>query len=277
MTQQLEQPTTLGSTSTWTAAVRALESKRDDRLFNDPWAEILAGEIGAEWMSKRTPESVVPIVLRTRYFDDFLFRIALEHGIRQIVLVGAGLDTRAYRLKWPERTVVFEIDQPAVLERKQHVLTQIGVHPTCERCTVGVDLASNWKDALTDAGFNVRRPTGWLIEGLMFYLPNDVGQRLLEVVTELSSPGSWLGFDTVNSITLTSPYTSKWVAMQASLGAPWIGTMDDPVGVLAEFGWQAHLTQAGQPEANHGRWLLPVMPVNMPNMPHNWLVTAQKM
>ena len=64
--------------------------------------------------------------------------------------------------------------------------------------------------------------------------------------------------------------------MQANSGAPWIGTLDDPIGFLAERGWKTSLSQAGAPDASHGRWHLPIIPVFMPDMPHNWFVTAQK-
>ena len=95
-------------------------------------------------------------------------------------------------------------------------------------------------------------------------------------MTDLAVPGSQIGFDIINGPMLTSPWTRSWVDMQADAGAPWIGTMDDPVRFLADRGWQATLTQAGQPDANHGRWSLPVIPTTMPDMPHNWFVTAQK-
>jgi hypothetical protein len=85
-----------------------------------------------------------------------------------------------------------------------------------------------------------------------------------------------MGFDIINSTVLTSPWTRPWVEMQANAGAPWIGTLDDPVGFLAARGWQATLSQAGEPDANHGRWALPVLPAAMPGVPHNWLVTALK-
>ena len=90
----------VGSTAHWTAAVRAKESERPDRLFDDPWAAALAGEAGMAWLEPRTPDSLAPIVLRTRYFDDFLQRITRQSGIRQVVLLAAGLDTRAFRLSW---------------------------------------------------------------------------------------------------------------------------------------------------------------------------------
>jgi hypothetical protein len=80
----------------------------------------------------------------------------------------------------------------------------------------------------------------------------------------------------VNGLVLTSPWTRPWVEMQAAAGAPWIGTMDDPVGFLAGRGWSASLTQAGQSDANHGRWTLPELPTTMPDVPHSWLVTAER-
>jgi methyltransferase (TIGR00027 family) len=109
----------LGVTAHWTAAVRARESEREDRLFNDPWAFSLAGTEGLEWVDNRSADSVIPIVLRTRFFDDFLVRIAVEKGIRQVVVMAAGLDTRAFRLAWPEPMRLFELDQGPVLEYKE--------------------------------------------------------------------------------------------------------------------------------------------------------------
>ena len=151
-----------------------------------------------------------------------------------------------------------------------------GAQPACARQVIEADLTSPWKEALLKAGFDPQKPSGWLLEGFLFYLTNEHITRLLDEITILAAPGSWLGFDIVNSTMLTSPLTQKWVEMQAQSGAPWTGTMDDPVGFLAERGWQATLTQAGAPDANHGRWTLPVIPTTMPNIPHNWFVTAEK-
>lgn len=272
-----DQSALLGATACWTTSVRALESRRQDCLFDDPWAESLAGQIGADWLAQRSADSVIPIVLRTRFFDDFMQRITTQHDLRQIVLVAAGLDTRAYRLAWPPHTRLFELDQAAVLQRKQMILDQAGARPTCDRRTINSDLTADWKADLLEAGFEPDRPSGWLLEGLLFYLPSEIIVHLLDAVTELAATNSWLGFDIINSSVLTSPLTRAWIEMQANLGAPWIGTLDNPKEFLAARGWNATLTQAGQPDANHGRWHYPVIPVEMPNMPHNWLVTAQKM
>lgn len=266
----------LGATAFWTAAVRAMENTRADRLFADPWAEVLAGEVGAAWMAGRTPESVIPIVLRTRYFDDFLLRVAGETSVRQFVLPAAGLDTRAFRLDWPAGTRLFELDQPPVLAYKQAVLDQAGAQPNCARITIPADLTHPWQAALETAGYRADLPACWLLEGFLFYLESEVALGVLEKALGLCAAGSWLGLDVVNSQTYTSPLTSAWLEMQAAAGAPWRGAMDDPVGWLAARNWRASLTQAGAEDAHHARWPYPVFPVNLPNIPHNWFVTARK-
>jgi methyltransferase (TIGR00027 family) len=265
----------LSSTAYWTAGVRANESDREDRLFDDPFAASLASEEGSLWMASRTADSVLPIVIRTRFFDDFLVRVADDFAIRQVVLLAAGLDTRAYRLHWPDKTRLFELDQPAILEYKERILGDAGARPACARQAIGVDLTMHWADELLAAGFDRQRLSLWLLEGFLFYLPNEAIWQILDTVTDLVWPGSWLGFDIVNSIMLTSPLTQKWLEMQAQAGAPWIGTMDDPVNFLAQRGWQATLTQAGAENANYGRWSYPVFPTSQPGLPHNWFVTAR--
>jgi len=266
----------LDLTARWTAAVRAKENERENPLIFDPWAAALAGEEGLAWIAQRSEASVVPILLRTRYFDDFLQDLAHEKGIRQLILMAAGMDTRAFRLNWPEQTCIFELDQSPVLKFKENILRSASATPTCARKTIEVDLSSAWEEQLLLAGFDPRKPSGWLLEGFLFYLPNDVITQILDGVTRQAAIGSWLGFDIVNSITLTHPLTKPWVDMQAGEGAPWLGTMDDPVGFLAARGWKARLTQAGQEDAHHGRWPFPVFPTMMPDFPHNWFVTAEK-
>jgi len=266
----------LGSTACWTAAVRAKESMREDCLFYDPWAADLAGKEGRSWLEQRPAESVIPIVLRTRFFDDFLERITFQNWIRQVVLLAAGLDTRAFRLNWPDQTQLFELDQPSVVRYKEQILYSAGAQPACTRQRIEVDLTGLWQEALIEAGFAPQHPSGWLLEGFLFYLSDDRLTHLLDQVTSLAAPGSWLGFDIINSTMLSSPWTRQWVEMQAKAGAPWIGVMDDPEEFLSKRGWRATLSQAGAPDANHGRWPYPVIPTTMPGMPHNWFVTAQK-
>jgi methyltransferase (TIGR00027 family) len=267
---------TLASTAYWTAAVRARETARADRLFDDPWAGALAGREGMAWLERRSPESVVPMVLRTRFFDDFLLRVVTDEGVRQIVLMAAGLDTRAFRLRWPERTLLFEVDQPSLFEDKERTLRAAAAVPTCSRHVVAVDLTADWETALAAAGFDRERPAAWLLEGFLFYLPTAGLAALLDRVTSLAAPGSHVGFDVINSITLTSELTRGWVEMQAISGAPWIGTMDDPEGFLAARSWRARAIPLGAPEAAYGRWPYPAVPRTVPGMPHLWFVVGEK-
>jgi methyltransferase (TIGR00027 family) len=267
---------TLAATARWTAAVRAMETARDDRLFEDPWAAELAGATGRAWIEARTPDSVLPLVIRTRYFDDWLADALLDVSLRQVVVMGAGLDTRAWRLGWPDGTFLFELDQAAVLAHKAEVLKEAGAAPRCERREVQADLRAAWLRALIEAGLAVDRPALWLLEGILFYMPSDDVVRILDTLSARAVIGSRLGFDIVNGAVLTSPYTKPWVDMQAAAGAPWLGTLEDPVSFLAARGWTARLSQAGQPEASHGRWTLPVVPVDQPDFPHYWFVTATR-
>ena len=263
-------------TAFWIASARGQESARADRLFDDPWAAALAGEPGATWLAQFPPGAILPMVIRTRFFDDFLQRVAEDDGLRQIVLVAAGLDTRAYRLHWPQGMRMFELDQAAVLAYKAQVLEAAGAKPTCRRQALSVDLTGAWEETLLGGGFDPQQPAGWLLEGLLFYLPNDRLSGLLEAVSPLAAPGSWLGCDVVNRAVLSFPYTRPWVEMQAQAGAPWLGTLDDPRATLGALGWQVSLSQAGAPDASYGRWTLPVLPVDAPELPHNWYVTAYK-
>ncbi len=268
----------LESTAYWTASARAKESEREDRLFNDPWAKALAGQAGADWLAQRAGNvfSTVPMVIRTRFFDEFLQRIGLEQRIRQIVILASGLDTRAFRLKWPEGTRLFELDQPSVLRYKEQILRDAGAQAACDRLAIEGDLTQPWGEGLLRCGFDAQRPSGWLLEGFLFYLPNESIARIIDQVSRLAAAGSWMGFDIINSATLTSPITRQWIEMQAAMGAPWVGSLDDPEGFLAARGWKSTLTQPGAEDANYGRWTLPVIPVRMPGMPHNWYVTAEK-
>lgn len=102
----------LAMTARWTAGARARESQRPDRLFHDPWAEQLAGPEGKAWAEQQSADTSISTIVRTRFFDDFLLRAIAASSLRQVVLLAAGLDTRAYRLPWPNHTLFFEVDQP---------------------------------------------------------------------------------------------------------------------------------------------------------------------
>lgn len=262
------------ATACWAAAARALERARPDPLLDDPWAERLAGPQGMAWLAGLAPGATLPMVLRARYFDDWLAGALAEGGLRQVVLLGSGLETRPWRLPWPMGSTAFEVDRAAVLDRKTAVLEGAGATPHCRRVPVVADLAGDWDAALIAAGFDRSAPTAWLAEGLLFYLPDPLLREVLAAATRLSALGSRLGFDIPSRVVLTSPWTKPWVDMQAAAGAPWLGTMDDPAGELGALGWRVTVVQPGEGGTGHGRWTLPVPPAHGRDLPHSWWVTA---
>ena len=150
------------------------------------------------------------IAVRTRFFDDFFTRTQPLPAFARPSSWPSGLDTRAYRLHWPAGTVVFEIDQPQVIEFKTRTLADLGARPTADRRTVGIDLRDDWPAALRDAGFDPTQPTAWIAEGLLVYLPPDAQDRLFDNITALSAPGSRLATEHMDlaSLPRTGPRSS---------------------------------------------------------------------
>lgn len=204
----------VGTTAVMVAAARAAETASADPLISDPYARMLVEGAGGgvwglmmdeDWVARAVdidPEGAAIFAhmgsyqaVRTRYFDDF-FTAAGGAGIRQVVILASGLDSRAYRLDWPAGTTVYEIDQPKVLEYKHSVLAEHGVQSTSTRREVAVDLRHDWPKMLREAGFDASTPTAWLAEGLLMYLPADAQDRLFAQVTELSVAGSRIAVET---------------------------------------------------------------------------------
>jgi methyltransferase (TIGR00027 family) len=209
--------TSVGITAVMVAAARASETKRPDALITDPYAEILVSGAATgvwEYMLDDTIADKLQDIdaeaaamfehmrgyqaVRTHFFDAF-FAGATAAGIRQIVILASGLDSRAYRIAWPAGTVVYEIDQPKVLEYKAATLAAHDVRPAAQRREVAVDLRFDWPTALRAAGFDPARPTAWLAEGLLMYLPADAQDRLFQQITALSTDGSRIAVETVGS------------------------------------------------------------------------------
>src|ERR1700728_867587 len=200
----------VGATATMVATSRALASRGPEPLLDDPFAEplvravglapfvrILDGELSLEddpMLNRKTRTEQMTV--RTRFFDDF-FTSATEAGVRQAVILASGLDTRAYRLAWPAGTVVYEIDQPQVIEFKTSTLANLGATPSAELRTIAIDLRDDWPAALRAGGFDIDQPTAWSAEGLLPYLPSEAQDRLFDNITALSAPGSQLATEHV--------------------------------------------------------------------------------
>ncbi len=196
--------TGVGTTAVIVAAARAYETDSAQPLIHDPYAGLLVAGTGiggqavplgpADRAAIRSHLSYQAV--RTLLFDTFLTE-ATAAGIRQVVILASGLDSRAYRLNWPAGTVVYEVDQPAVLDYKSATLDRHGVGPAAAHRLVAIDLRHDWPEALQKAGLDRSRPTAWLAEGLLWYLPADAQDRLFELITGLSAPGSRLATESV--------------------------------------------------------------------------------
>ena len=201
----------VGVTATMVAAARALASEEANPLINDPFAAPLVRAVGIDFFTRVVDGEISPapenedddgskpelqretdsLAVRTRFFDEF-FTAAAAAGITQAVILAAGLDSRPYRLAWPPGTVVYEVDQPQVVEFKTATMSNLGAAPTAERRTVSIDLRDDWPAALRRSGFRDDRPAVWSAEGLLMYLPPEAQDRLFDHITALSAPESQL-------------------------------------------------------------------------------------
>ncbi|MEV0463330.1 SAM-dependent methyltransferase [Nocardia tengchongensis] len=181
------------------AVIRARESERPDRLYDDPQAAafVSAARAGFEPDRWARVQAVADQFYEGRtigvHLVDERFRSAIAAGLRQIVVLGAGLDTRAYRMALPPDTHVYEIDLPELFAFKEPVLAATAATPTCHRHVVIADLRDDWRKALLSAGFDPSAPTYWVDEGSLGYLNQDWNQRVVLALTELSAPGSRFG------------------------------------------------------------------------------------
>ncbi|MGV0793985.1 SAM-dependent methyltransferase [Mycolicibacterium sp. XJ1819] len=202
----------VGATALGVAWSRAQEESSDCPLFTDPYAKLFldaARQRGwqppPEHIAKRIRAISGYAASRTRWFDEF-FIAAGAHGIVQAVILAAGLDARAWRLPWVDDSVVFEIDQPKVLEFKTATLAEHNATPAARYVSVAVDLRQDWSKALLEAGFDPAEPTAWAAEGLLPYLSAQGQDLLFERVHQLSARGSRIGVESFGAGFFDSDY-----------------------------------------------------------------------
>ena len=258
---------TLPATARLTAAGRAVETRRADRLFEDPLAEALAGEEGfrlmEQWRLPGAPRENPTIGPRTRFYDDLVVEAAAD-GLGQVVLVAAGMDTRAFRLALPAEVIVFELDLPELLVQKQAILDKEHAEPRCRRVVVGADVGEDdWPQALTAGGFDHAERTLFIVEGLSWYLSEKENARLLDDLASLAASGSRLGIDIISRDLLESPTAAPFFKFTAALGILWQFGTNDPAGFLAAHGWQAKVTELDAFARRLGRWPPPGIPEDL--------------
>ncbi|NUW30930.1 SAM-dependent methyltransferase [Nonomuraea sp. SMC257] len=265
----------VAATARWTAAARAKESRREDAIFTDPYAERLAGREGATLFARYDNPGVGEfIAIRTRYLDDLIRR----GGFGQVVLLAAGMDTRSVRLPWPPGTVLYEVDQPDLLEEKDKRLADLGARHACDRRAVGADLTGDWPAALRAAGWDPSAPTLWVAEGLLFYLPEPAARLLLERVAQAAAPGSVLAGDLLSHQSMISEFSKEGLRRLTEDGCPWLFGTDEPEEFLSGCGWRVtELRMPGEEGASYGRWPWnPPLPREARGFPQNFLFVAAR-
>jgi methyltransferase (TIGR00027 family) len=277
----------------WTALsvadARAEESRRSDRWFDDPLAEVFVTSVRGSRPSQdapaRPPEAEVLwdawlqlyLPLRTRFFDAFLLA-ACGRGCSQVVLLASGLDARAYRLGWPEGIHLFEIDLPEAVEAKERILRDANAEARCARHAIAADLRDDWTEDVVEAGFRADLPTAWLAEGITGYLTDAENDDLVSRVGSLSAAGSELSLDLFDRVR-----RRRLVAALCGAGArdpmetTWQSTGPrDPSAWLASKGWLAREHDVAELAARYGRPLPHVLASAGPTVLYNRLLTARR-
>jgi methyltransferase (TIGR00027 family) len=277
----------VGATALGVAAARAAETESEHPLINDPFARVFVDAAGeGMWSIYADPKLLAKAIelepdmqarlrlmidfmaTRTAFFDEF-FLNAARSGVRQVVILAAGLDARTWRLPWPDGTVVYELDQPKVLEFKSNTLREHGAQPTARLVNVPIDLRQDWPKALREAGFDASLPCVWSAEGLVRYLPAQAQDLLFERIHSLSVPGSWVasnvpspGFTDADRVRRQREDMHRMRAAAAQLVNTEITDFDDlwypeertPVdGWLREHGWDVSTATFAELMARYGR------------------------
>jgi len=242
----------VGYTALLVAGWRAVHALSPQPLVRDEYAKYfiaasqdpyLAGVLANPGTSE--DETAFPRLygVQTRFFDDF-FNAAGDAGIRQAVIIAAGLDSRAYRLDWPHGTTVFEVDLPKVLEFKAHVLGEQGATPKAHRSEVAADLRTDWPTKLKGAGFDPQSPSAWSVEGILPYLTDDAQSQLFSRISELSAPGSRVAVGALGSrldreqlAALETDHPGVNMSGKTDFSALTYEPKTDPAEWLAGHGW----------------------------------------
>jgi methyltransferase (TIGR00027 family) len=295
----------VGSTALGVAAARAAETESENPLIQDPFARAFLEAAGdGMWSLMANPTRSAELTdldpdllarmqvmidfmaVRTAYFDEY-FLNGVGSGVRQVVILAAGLDARAWRLPWPDGTAVYELDQAKVLEFKSTTLRNRGAHPTSRLISVAVDLRQDWPTALQEAGFDPSTPTVWSAEGLLRYLPARAQDLLFERVQALSPSGSWLAVNAPakeaadpDKLARQREQSQRFRAVASrvlDIAVPDVDDLwypeerTDVTDWLREHGWDASAISMGEMLARYGR--------NVPGddvLPQTVFVSAQR-
>lgn len=254
----------VSETALGAAEMRAEERARSDPLFDDPFAAAFVAAAPPLFpdlpsltddpaLAALKDAFLVEIAIRTRFYDDALLR-ACATGCRQLVILAAGLDARAFRLDWPDGVHVFELDLPNLFEFKERVLAQEHATPRCNRTVVAVDLRDDWATPLARAGFDPGQQSAWTAEGLLAYLTNDDALGLLTEVGALSARGSTLSFEYDDFAAESTLSQVRDMAGMEAVASMWEGGLHErPDAWLRANGWEVTTSDRTTLAKSYGR------------------------
>ena len=262
-------PSGVGMTAVGVAYIRAQERLRPDRLFDDPLAAAFIDESGWAPPSELMPDlaessdemkaywgSIAAyVIVRTKFLDDYA-NDAMAAGIRQFVILGAGLDARAFRLDWPEGARVFEVDVGDVNEFKERALARISLQPKAERIVVEADLTENWMPSLERAGFDRSVPTAWMAEGLLIYFTPEQNEELISTISTASTVGSRIAMTLAREGSLNVPDMIVQAGPEGARSVPGMWKSEapgDPRVWLRQHGWDAEVFDSRERATAYGR------------------------
>ncbi|MBD2304986.1 class I SAM-dependent methyltransferase [Chroococcidiopsis sp. FACHB-1243] len=260
------------------AVKRAIETERPDHLFDDSLAAQLAGDTGQAWREKWEREDsgnprgnklrIQFVAVRTRFFDDFILSVLPK--VNQVVFLGVGLDTRAFRLPFHSEINLYEIDLPELMEYREAILKHKPAK--CHRHAIASDLTQPWSYLLLQEGFKVEAPTLWVMEGLLMYLSEAEVHELLKTISQLSADGSYLGADLVS----VKSWQVGFQHQKGLISKHWRFGTDEPEQLFATRGWNASVIQPGDIRANYNRYAVQLTPREIKGVRRSFLVTAKK-
>ena len=225
----------VSDTAFWIAHLRALESERPDALFRDPLAARLSGERGREITASMPIPRMVgwTVAIRTCIIDDYL-EFAIDEGVDTILNLGAGLDTRPYRMNLPPSLHWVEADYPHIIEYKESVL--VGEKPRCQLERVKVDLANPPERRHMLASINARaRKMLVLTEGVVPYLSLEEAASLADDLRALDHIRYWV-VDYFSAEAMK--YRRQKTMQRAMQNAPFRFAPADWFGFFRSHGWQ---------------------------------------
>jgi methyltransferase (TIGR00027 family) len=233
-------PKTASKTALLVAGARWQATNRNNPICTDPWAGEFAGEEGKTLIKEFNsvfPQTELIIALRT-FFVDHQVQQAIRSGVRQVVIIGAGFDSRSVRFQNPNVTF-FEVDHPESQRIKQTKIRLIEQYPRNAAFFVPCDLATgDLKWSLIEAGLSVRLPTLWILEGVAPYLSEDLVSAFLKSVVSLTAVESSLVFDFVKPAIMKELPTAV-IDFLKNNKEPVTWTKHDPSELLLKAGFDA--------------------------------------